>query len=206
MIVWGHWCLSVREVKVTQLQSSSKRKVKAEHSLFFFCPGSHLVFLCCFPPSQKEDPKCSWCCLSFFWFGQLSFLCVQQNILLICSPLCLFCSLFLILKNALPLVMFTGFPMASECSYTSLCLPSLEVTLLTLFCKMLIHCAWPCNQGFTKHIGYSIFVRLYLGSRQANIDSTLTNALLKFSHYRSLSWLHTCKNRLFIGQRCICCL
>lgn len=170
------------------------------------CPHSRLVSLCCFPLSQKEVLMRSWCCLPRFWLCHLSFLCVQQNVLLICSPLCLFYSLFLVLKIVLLVVLFTYFPMPSERSYASLCLPSLETTSLTQLGKVLIHCAWPCNPSITKYGGYSIFVCLYLGSRQANTDSTLINALLRYSHYRPLFWLHSCKNRLLIGQRCICCL
>lgn len=121
---------------------------------------SHLVFLYCFLPSQKEDVVHSRCCLSPSWFCQLSFLCVHQNVLLIHSPSSLFCSLFLILKIVLLVLLFTCFPMPSECSCASLCLPSLEVTLLTSLCKTLIHCAWRCNHSITKYVCCSIFICL----------------------------------------------
>lgn len=63
---------------------------------------------------------CSWYCSSHFWFRELS-LCVQQNAFLTYRLLCLFSTLFLILKVML-LVAMQCFPVPSECNSTSLCL------------------------------------------------------------------------------------
>lgn len=105
-------------------QASQLFHKESQSSISFFFNAPLLVHIWCFSwllsPLQKEDLMCSWCCSSHFWFCELS-LCVQQNALLICRPLCLLCALFLILKIVL-LVVIQCFPGPSECNWTSLCL------------------------------------------------------------------------------------
>lgn len=106
---------------MTRLQSSSKRKVRNEESDFFFyrCLLAHVwCFYIAFPPPKRRIscvPDAAYLVSGFVSCSS----CVFSR--MSCS-LCLFCSLFLILKIVLLLVLFTRFPVPSECSYTSLCL------------------------------------------------------------------------------------
>lgn len=136
---WWLWSLVVPSCWdwVIRLQSSLVREARTEVGLSSFFSDFFLLMpdgFMLFPALKKEELICSQYHLCCFWLCQSSFLCIWQDVLTLCSPLCL------------------SYPLSANFCYLGASYlqlhPSLVVMLLTYLCKMLIHCILLCLERY----------------------------------------------------------